>query len=124
MDEYDRELEQAETQANEYMTDHPPNAELNSHTQSRPNPTNLSRHPTHVHRWQSQVIQHTHTVGASEAKTTKSHQSEPLPDFGAGKEYPPEPPAERQAYVVDFNGPDDPLHPQNWSRNAKSVSSL
>lgn len=121
MDDYDRQLEEAEAQANEYMSDQQDNHDPNIRTRSRatPSSTNLSRHPTHIHRWQSQVIQHTHTVGAPDVKPTKSKESQPLPDFGAGKDYPPEPPAERQAYVVDFNGPDDPLHPQNWSRNAK-----
>lgn len=120
MDNYDRQLAEAETQANEYMSDDRDSEELGiSSHKSRQNLTNLSRHPTHVHRWQTQVIQHTHTVGESNTKRTKSAESRPLPDFGAGKSYPPDPAAEREAYVVDFNGPDDVLHPQNWPRRQK-----
>ncbi|KAK9239872.1 major facilitator superfamily domain-containing protein [Lipomyces kononenkoae] len=36
-----------------------------------------------------------------------------LPPFGAGKEYPPQPPG-IENYIVEFDGADDPLHPQNW----------
>jgi DHA1 family multidrug resistance protein-like MFS transporter len=42
----------------------------------------------------------------------------PLAEFGAGKPYPP-PLPEREEYVVEFAGPDDPLHPQNWSIKKK-----
>lgn len=45
----------------------------------------------------------------------------PLPAFGAGKPYPP-PLPEREAYVVEFNGPDDPLHAQNWPLKKKLVT--
>lgn len=120
MDDYDRQLEEAETQANEYMNNDSGLPEQRSNTrESRTLHTNLSHHPTHVHRWQSQIIQHTHTVSASDAKRSKTVESRPLPEFGAGKDYPPEPLAEREAYVVDFNGPDDPLHPHNWPRRTK-----
>ncbi|KAK9369168.1 major facilitator superfamily domain-containing protein [Lipomyces kononenkoae] len=37
-----------------------------------------------------------------------------LPPFGAGKEYPPQPPA-IENYIVEYDGADDPLHPQNWA---------
>jgi DHA1 family multidrug resistance protein-like MFS transporter len=44
----------------------------------------------------------------------KSRESrKPLPEFGAGKPYPP-PLPEQDEYVVEFDGPDDPLHPMNW----------
>lgn len=36
-----------------------------------------------------------------------------LPAFGAGKPYPP-PLPEREEYVVEFDGPKDPMHAQNW----------
>ena len=38
--------------------------------------------------------------------------------MGAGKEYPPLLP-DREEYVVEFDGPDDPLHPQNWPMRKK-----
>jgi DHA1 family multidrug resistance protein-like MFS transporter len=34
--------------------------------------------------------------------------------MGAGKEYPPLLP-DPEAYVVEFDGANDPLHPYNWS---------
>jgi DHA1 family multidrug resistance protein-like MFS transporter len=41
-----------------------------------------------------------------------------LPEFGGGKPYPP-PLPEREEYVVEYDGKDDPLHPQNWLFNKK-----
>lgn len=75
----------------------------------------LERHPTALSRIETQRTQHTATVGRS----LKSRESKkPLPNFGAGKEYPPLLP-EREEYVVEFDGPDDPLHPQNWPMKKK-----
>jgi hypothetical protein len=40
------------------------------------------------------------------------------PSIGANKPFPaPLPPSED--YVVDFEGPDDPEHPQNWRPSTK-----
>ncbi|KAF2264561.1 major facilitator superfamily [Lojkania enalia] len=75
----------------------------------------LERHPTALSRIQTQRSQHSGTVGAS----IRSRQSrKPLPNFGAGKPYPP-PLPEREEYVVEFDGPDDPLHAQNWPLKKK-----
>ncbi|KAK9257436.1 major facilitator superfamily domain-containing protein [Lipomyces tetrasporus] len=41
-----------------------------------------------------------------------------LPPFGAGKDYPPEPP-DIEDYTVEFDGADDPWHPQNWALSKK-----
>lgn len=61
-------------------------------------------------RIETQRLQHQLTVGES----VKSRPSKgPLPAFGAGKPYPPQLP-NRDDYVVEFDGPDDPLYPQNW----------
>lgn len=61
-------------------------------------------------RIETQRLQHQLTVGES----VKSRVSKtPLPAFGAGKPYPPQLP-NRDDYVVEFDGPDDPLYPQNW----------
>lgn len=66
-------------------------------------------------RIETQRLQHALTVGES----VKSRPSKlPLPAFGAGKPYPPQLP-EREEYVVEFDGPDDPLYPQNWKFRAK-----
>ncbi|KAK7193714.1 hypothetical protein DPSP01_000270 [Paraphaeosphaeria sporulosa] len=78
----------------------------------------LERHPTALSRIQTQRSQHSATVGAS----LKSRQSrKPLPAFGAGKPYPP-PLPEREEYVVEFEGPDDPLHAQNWPMKKKLLT--
>lgn len=70
----------------------------------------LERHPTELSRIATARSQHTATVGRS----LKSRESKkPLPAFGAGKDYPPQLPA-REEYVVEFDGPGDPYHSQNW----------
>lgn len=77
--------------------------------------TGLERHPTALSRIATQRSQHSATVGAG-LKPRVSRK--PLPEFGAGKPYPPPLPA-KEEYVVEFAGPDDPLHPQNWSSKKK-----
>jgi MFS transporter, DHA1 family, multidrug resistance protein len=75
----------------------------------------LEKNETAISRIQTQRTQHTGTVGA----TLRSRQSRaPLPQMGAGKPYPPTLP-EREEYVVEFDGVDDPLHSQNWSMRRK-----
>lgn len=77
----------------------------------------LERHPTVLSRMQTAKSQHTGTVGKS--LTGKSRDSRrPLPEMGLGKPYPPLLPA-REEYVVEFDGPDDPLHAQNWPMKKK-----
>ncbi|KAE8353194.1 major facilitator superfamily domain-containing protein [Aspergillus coremiiformis] len=81
---------------------------------SRATEVDLERHTTRVSnalsRIHTQRLQHALTVGES----VKSQPSRvPLPPFGAGKPYPPPLPA-REDYVVEFDGTDDPLYPQNW----------
>lgn len=79
------------------------------------NDLSLERHPTALSRIATQRSQHSATVGAS----LKSRVSKkPLPPFGAGKPYPP-PLPEKEEYVVEFDGPNDPLHPQNWTFKRK-----
>lgn len=75
----------------------------------------LERHPTALSRIATHRTQHSGTVGAAlKPKVSKK----PLPAFGAGKPYPP-PLAPREEYVVEFDGPGDPLHPQNWPSKKK-----
>jgi MFS transporter, DHA1 family, multidrug resistance protein len=77
----------------------------------------LERHPTALSRIQTSRTQHSATVG----RTLKSRESrKPLPEFGGGKPYPPQLPDEED-YVVEFDGPHDPLHPQNWPMKKKYV---
>jgi MFS transporter, DHA1 family, multidrug resistance protein len=75
----------------------------------------LERHPTELSRINTQRSQHSGTVGAS---LTSRQSRKPLPEFGAGKPYPP-PLPEREEYVVEFTGPDDPLHAMNWPLKKK-----
>ncbi|KAL4790617.1 major facilitator superfamily domain-containing protein [Aspergillus venezuelensis] len=78
----------------------------------------LERHPTALSRIATQRSQHSATVG-----TLRTHTSrKPLPEFGAGKPYPP-PLPEKEEYVVEFAGPDDPMHPQNWPTRKKIMVS-
>ena len=80
--------------------------------------TELERHETALSRIHTQRSQHSATVGASLRSRTSR---KPLPSFGAGKPYPP-PLPERDAYVVEFDGHDDPLHAQNWPLKKKLVT--
>ncbi|KAK0875385.1 hypothetical protein LTR87_010783 [Friedmanniomyces endolithicus] len=79
----------------------------------------LERHPTALPRIQTGRSQHTQTISASiRSRTITRHSKRPLPDFGAGKPYPPALP-EREEYVVEFTGADDLLHAQNWPLKKK-----
>jgi DHA1 family multidrug resistance protein-like MFS transporter len=80
----------------------------------------LEQHPTAIERIQTHRTQHETTVGtgATPARTHSSTLSKPLPNFGAGKPYPKMLPASEE-YVVEFDGPDDPLHAQNWPSGKK-----
>ncbi|EMC93255.1 hypothetical protein BAUCODRAFT_568109 [Baudoinia panamericana UAMH 10762] len=75
----------------------------------------LDRHPTAIKRMEEHRLQHSHTVG-----TTKSRDGVPLPSFGGGKPYPP-PLPEREEYVVEFDGHEDPRHAQNWPLKTKLI---
>ncbi|UPX20263.1 uncharacterized protein EKO05_0010502 [Ascochyta rabiei] len=111
----------------------------NTNTQTRPrgytdstqhsSGTVLQRHPTERHpvaitRIETHRSQHAGTVGAShvpsrlERTLTRRRTEKPLPTLGAGKPFPPLLP-DREEYVVEFDGHDDPLHPQNWPMNKK-----
>ncbi|KAI1083725.1 MFS general substrate transporter [Whalleya microplaca] len=81
-----------------------------------PTSRDLERHPTELSRIQTARSQHDFTIGKS--KSRRSRDSKPLPAFGAGKDYPPLLPAQEE-YVVEFDGPDDPYHAQNWPLRKK-----
>ncbi|OIW27440.1 major facilitator superfamily transporter [Coniochaeta ligniaria NRRL 30616] len=70
----------------------------------------LERHPTEISRIQTARSQHSGTVGRT---ATSRRSRKPLPAFGAGKPYPPLLP-DQEDYVVEFDGPSDPMHAQNW----------
>ena len=75
----------------------------------------LERHPTSMTRIQTERSQHLATVGTA-VRSRKSKK--PLPNFGENKPYPP-PLPEQEEYVVEFDGPNDPMHPQNWPMKKK-----
>lgn len=81
----------------------------------------LDLHPTTLERIATQRSQHNATVGASHKK--KLEEAGPLPEFGAGKPYPP-PLPDKEEYVVEFAGRDDPLHPQNWPTSKKILTAV
>lgn len=81
----------------------------------------LERHPTALSRIHTHRSQHLGTVGRSSTNNTATRDAKkPLPEFGAGKPYPP-PLPHQEEYVVEFDGPNDPLHPQNWHIQKKYV---
>jgi DHA1 family multidrug resistance protein-like MFS transporter len=93
----------------------------------------LHRHPTErnpeaLRRIDTHRSQHAGTVGASEqpsrlTRTISRRRTEkPLPSLGAGKPFPPLLP-DREEYVVEFEGADDPLHAQNWPMKKKVLMS-
>jgi DHA1 family multidrug resistance protein-like MFS transporter len=75
------------------------------------------RHPTALSRIHTQRSQHSNTIGGGLRSRTRDSRK-PMPDFGAGKSYPP-PLPDREEYVVEFNGHDDPLHAMNWPLRKK-----
>ena len=82
-------------------------------------PTHLERSSTALSRIHTQRSQHSGTVGSSSTlKTRVSRRA--LPGFGAGKPYPP-PLPEREEYVVEFDGEQDPRHAMNWPLSKKYV---
>ncbi|KAF1837634.1 MFS general substrate transporter [Decorospora gaudefroyi] len=82
------------------------------------------RNPEAIRRIETHRSQHAGTVGASRvdsrlSRTVSRRRTErPLPQLGAGKPYPPLLP-DREEYVVEFDGADDPLHAQNWPMRKK-----
>ncbi|OBT69703.1 hypothetical protein VE03_00814 [Pseudogymnoascus sp. 23342-1-I1] len=80
----------------------------------------LERRHTSISRIQTARTQHSGTVGRGAGyKECKK----PLPNFGFEKAYPPPLPAKEQ-YVVEFDGPDDPLHAQNWPFKKKLYTAV
>jgi MFS transporter, DHA1 family, multidrug resistance protein len=70
----------------------------------------LERHPTELSRIHTARSQHSETIGGG-LRSRPSRR--PMPAFGAGKPFPP-PLPEQEEYVVEFDGPEDPYHAQNW----------
>ncbi|KAL3461705.1 MFS multidrug transporter [Aspergillus heterothallicus] len=92
--------------------------------QSRNTEVDLERQRTRLSqalsRIETQRLQHSETVGESVKSRTSKRA---LPSFGAGKPYPP-PLPNREDFVVEFDGPEDPLYPQNWPLKTKLYISV
>ena len=56
-------------------------------------------------------LQQQETVGSSQTHRTRTPRDHWVP-IGAGKPFPPT--LDQEQYVVEFDGSDDPMHPQNW----------
>ena len=80
----------------------------------------LDRHPTAVGRIEQHRLQHMQTVGGTKVFSREGIE---LPDFGGGKPFPP-PLPEREEYVVEFSGFDDPRHAQNFPMKKKLIISV
>ncbi|KAK9466137.1 major facilitator superfamily domain-containing protein [Lipomyces arxii] len=70
--------------------------------------------PVMLERIGSAISIASETVGGAGAHKLDAKDAN-LPAFGGGKKYPPLIPYERDVFVVEYDGPDDPLHPQNFS---------
>lgn len=104
-DDLDLDLEKAETQASDLREGRRTSLEEDS-SDSDTLDQDIARHPTHISRLETQNLQHLHTVGSNIPQQTSRVS---LPKFGGGKPYPPPIHEAREAYVVDFDGPEDPL---------------
>lgn len=83
----------------------------------------LFRHPTErdpeaLRRIDTHRSQHQGTVGAVVSRRSTAKSQKPLPPLGGNKPYPP-PLPDREEYVVEYDGADDPLHAQNWPMKKK-----
>ena len=75
-------------------------------------------HPEALNRIETHRTQHSGTVGTGIKSRKSTSTAPPLPPMGAGKPYPPNLP-DREEYVVEFDGVDDPTHAQNWPMSRK-----
>ncbi|KAF2186368.1 MFS general substrate transporter [Zopfia rhizophila CBS 207.26] len=76
------------------------------------------RHPEAIRRIETHRSQQLATVGATISKRSTTKSQKPLPPLGAGKPYPP-PLPDKEEYVVEYDGVDDPLHAQNLPMSKK-----
>jgi DHA1 family multidrug resistance protein-like MFS transporter len=74
-------------------------------TTQQEKPGEIERHPTALSRIQTGRSVHSNTIGTGIRSRTSTRQSKtPMPNFGAGKPFPP-PLPDREEYVVEFDGP-------------------
>ncbi|KIW43083.1 uncharacterized protein PV06_04228 [Exophiala oligosperma] len=151
MDTLDRDLIRAEVDANanrpdtlSHIATYGPDIERDwAHDESRPHRTtthgdltNISTYTTHrsqrsrlgldpieLDRISRQRTQHQETVGRPAGSRRRSTATlRTVTTLGAGKPLPPS--DNREEFVVEFEGVDDPEHPLNWPFSRKVVMSL
>lgn len=79
----------------------------------------MSRYESHV---ESSRTLSRRMTGADELLERAATSDEPLPPMGGGRPYPPPLPS-REQYTVLFDGPEDPLHPHNYTLATKLIYS-
>lgn len=62
-----------------------------------------------------------HLTNSQDLISEVSKNNEPIPRMGSGRDYPP-PVGDSKPYSVDYDGPDDPIHPHNWKLQKKLLS--
>lgn len=63
-------------------------------------------------------LQHILTLGSTRSDRLRKSAHEKSLSMGKGKKFPLQLPAADE-YIVEFDGPDDPEHPFNWSFSVK-----
>ncbi|OAG39876.1 hypothetical protein AYO21_05942 [Fonsecaea monophora] len=81
-------------------------------THTYTNATQHTLHPVELERIARSRTQHQLTVGSRPSTGARRRSTATVQTLGAGKPLPPKDNAE--GYVVEFEGVDDPEHPQNW----------
>jgi MFS transporter, DHA1 family, multidrug resistance protein len=126
VDTIDRDILEAERWAEEEISPSQTLRQDHSYTiPATPRPTNArgrtrsgltvrNLEPIELNRIHTYRLQHSGTVGSARNPIPKEEWLE----LGAGKPYPPSLP-DAEEYVVEFVGPNDPLHPHNWSFRQK-----
>ncbi|KAL4981219.1 major facilitator superfamily domain-containing protein [Aspergillus desertorum] len=79
-------------------------------------PAPIAEEEIELERINTYRLQQQETVGSSRSRIPREQW---LP-LGAGKPYPPDLP-NVEAYIVEFEGPDDPMHPQNWAMTRRVI---
>ena len=74
-------------------------------------------HPVELDRISRQRTQHQLTVGSRPDAAGRQRSTATIMTLGAGKPVPPR--DEKEEYLVEFDGVDDPAHPQNWPFRTK-----
>lgn len=125
VDTIDRDILEAERWAEEEVSPDQTLRQDHSYQVPEPRPSNgrartrsglivRTLEPVELNRIHTYRLQHSGTVGSSQTPAPREEWLE----LGAGKPYPPSLP-DAEEYIVEFVGPNDPMHPHNWSFGRK-----